>query len=145
MMHRVGLATFVSGGGLYLVLASHFHVGGSLHLTRPNIRYQIGKTTSRARKTTSRTRNGWNLFAAVKGPIRRVFATYRAWPARVRWGHNNGSVTHLQSIFLEEPQPSGPIQEGVRHFVATRQATSYPIAVSRWGRDRIRFWEVDGR
>ena len=46
----------------------------------------------------------------------------------------------LQNIFLEEPQPSGslgPIQKGIQQFVATRQTTSHPIAVSRWDRGRF--------
>ena len=38
----------------------------------------------------------------------------------------------LQNIFLEELQPSGPVQEGIERFVATRQAVSRPIVVSRW-------------
>jgi hypothetical protein len=38
----------------------------------------------------------------------------------------------LQNIFLEELQGSGPILEGIREFVAARQVTSRPIAVSLW-------------
>jgi hypothetical protein len=38
----------------------------------------------------------------------------------------------LQNIFLEELQPSGPVQEGIEQFVAVRQVTSHPIAVSLW-------------
>ena len=38
----------------------------------------------------------------------------------------------LQNIFLEGLQSSGPVQEGIRQFVATRQLTSHPIAVSAW-------------
>ena len=38
----------------------------------------------------------------------------------------------LQNIFLKGLEPSGPIQEGIGQFVASRQATSRPIAVSRW-------------
>jgi hypothetical protein len=38
----------------------------------------------------------------------------------------------LHNIFLEELQSSGPVQEGIRQFVAARQVTSRPIAVSRW-------------
>jgi F-box-like len=38
----------------------------------------------------------------------------------------------LQNIFLEELQASGPIQEAIRQFVAVRQVTSRPIAVSLW-------------
>jgi hypothetical protein len=34
-MQRVGLASFVSGAGLYLVLASPFRGEGPLHLPEP--------------------------------------------------------------------------------------------------------------
>lgn len=40
----------------------------------------------------------------------------------------------LQNIFLEGLQPSGPVQNTIGHFVAARQFTSRPIAVSRWDR-----------
>jgi hypothetical protein len=40
----------------------------------------------------------------------------------------------LQNIFVEGLQPLGPVQEGIRQFVATRQVASNPIAVSRWDR-----------
>jgi hypothetical protein len=36
----------------------------------------------------------------------------------------------LQNIFLEGPQPSGPVQEGIRQFVVARQLTGHPITVS---------------
>jgi hypothetical protein len=49
-----------------------------------------------------------------------------------------GSTTEvlptLQNIFLERLQPSGPVQEGIRKFVASRQVTSHPIAVFFWDR-----------
>ena len=38
----------------------------------------------------------------------------------------------LQKIFLEKLRESGPIQEGIRQFVAARQVTGHPIAVSLW-------------
>ena len=38
----------------------------------------------------------------------------------------------LQNIFLEELEPLEPIQEAIGQFVAARQVTSHPIAVSRW-------------
>jgi hypothetical protein len=41
----------------------------------------------------------------------------------------------LQNIFLEELETSGPVQEAVQQFVATRQANQ-PIAVSHWDRPR---------
>ena len=40
----------------------------------------------------------------------------------------------LQNTFLEELEPTGPVQEGIGQFVATRQVTSHPVAVSRWDR-----------
>ena len=40
----------------------------------------------------------------------------------------------LENIFLEEPQESGPVQESIGKFVATRQVASQPVAVSRWDR-----------
>jgi F-box-like len=49
----------------------------------------------------------------------------------------------LQNIFLEGLKPSGPIQEAIGQFVAARQVTSYPIAVSRW--DRKPFLACDDR
>ena len=49
-------------------------------------------------------------------------------------GRSTEVLPTLQNIFLEEVQSSGPIQEGIRRFVATRQVASHPIAVSRWNR-----------
>jgi hypothetical protein len=42
----------------------------------------------------------------------------------------------LQSLFLEEPLPSGPAPEVfIGQFFAARQLSSHPISVSRWVRD----------
>jgi hypothetical protein len=38
----------------------------------------------------------------------------------------------LQSIFLEDLQQSGPVPEAIGQFVAARQLSSRPIAVSNW-------------
>jgi len=38
----------------------------------------------------------------------------------------------LQTIFLEGLQPSGPVQEDIGQFVAARQLSGYPCAVSPW-------------
>jgi hypothetical protein len=40
----------------------------------------------------------------------------------------------LQSLFLEELHPSGPIEEAIGKFVATRQLSGLPVAVSYWDR-----------
>jgi len=36
----------------------------------------------------------------------------------------------LQSLFLEEPHPSGPVHEAIEKFVAARKLAGHPIAVS---------------
>ena len=36
----------------------------------------------------------------------------------------------LQSIFLEEPHPSGPVREAMDKFVAARHLVGHPITVS---------------
>jgi hypothetical protein len=40
----------------------------------------------------------------------------------------------LQTLFLEEPLPSGTIQEAIGQFVAVRQLAGHPIAISPWKR-----------
>jgi hypothetical protein len=40
----------------------------------------------------------------------------------------------LQSLFLEELHPSGPVQEAIDKFVAARQLSNHPIVVSHWNR-----------
>ena len=47
-------------------------------------------------------------------------------------GRTTEVLPALQNIFLKGLQPSGPVQEGIRHFVASRQVTSRPITVSHW-------------
>ena len=43
----------------------------------------------------------------------------------------------LQTISLEGLEPSGPVQEGIRQFVAARKVTSHPIAVTHWERNVV--------
>jgi hypothetical protein len=42
----------------------------------------------------------------------------------------------LQTLFLEEPPPSGPVRESVGQFVGARQLAGHPVAVSRWERKK---------
>jgi hypothetical protein len=46
----------------------------------------------------------------------------------------------LESLFLEELQLSGPVQEAIGQFVAARQLSSHPISVSLWERDSEQDW-----
>ena len=38
----------------------------------------------------------------------------------------------LQTVFLEGLQPSGPVREDIGQFVAARQISGYPCAISFW-------------
>jgi hypothetical protein len=40
----------------------------------------------------------------------------------------------LQTLFLEEVNLSGPVQEAIGSFVSGRQFSSHPVAVSHWER-----------
>jgi hypothetical protein len=51
-------------------------------------------------------------------------------------GRATEALPTLEKIFLEGLPPSGPVQEGIGKFVATREVTSHPIVVSRWDRGR---------
>jgi len=38
----------------------------------------------------------------------------------------------LQSLYVEDTHPSGPVQEDIGKFVAARQVSDHPIAISSW-------------
>jgi hypothetical protein len=40
----------------------------------------------------------------------------------------------LQTLFLEDSNLSGPVQEAIELFVSGRQFSSHPVAVSHWER-----------
>jgi len=40
----------------------------------------------------------------------------------------------LESLFLEELEPSGPVQEAIGDFVAAQQLLGQPVAISQWNR-----------
>jgi hypothetical protein len=41
----------------------------------------------------------------------------------------------LQNIFVEALEPSGPFQENIGRFIAARQLSDHPIAISPWNRE----------
>jgi hypothetical protein len=43
-----------------------------------------------------------------------------------------GVLPALQSLFLEELHPSGPVREAIEKFVAARELAGHPVAVSYW-------------
>jgi hypothetical protein len=42
----------------------------------------------------------------------------------------------LQTLFLQEPPPSGPVRESIGQFVAARQLAGHPVVDSRWERKK---------
>jgi hypothetical protein len=52
-------------------------------------------------------------------------------------GRTTEVLPTLQNIFLEELEPSKLVQEAIGQFVAARQVTSHPIAVSRWDNSEV--------
>ena len=42
------------------------------------------------------------------------------------------TLPDLQSLFVEDLPPSGPVQEDIGKFVAARQVSDHPIAISPW-------------
>jgi hypothetical protein len=73
-------------------------------------------------------------FVAVKNLYLSEQFALRIGPAlrELVGGRTMDVLPALQNISLKGLQPSGPVQEGIRQFVASRQATGRPIAVSRW-------------
>jgi hypothetical protein len=49
----------------------------------------------------------------------------------------------LQNLFLEEPLRLGPVQETIEQFVAARQLSGHPVAVSYWEREKLSDEEED--
>jgi hypothetical protein len=47
-------------------------------------------------------------------------------------GRRTEVLPALENIFLEELEPSGPVEKGIGQFVAMREVTGHPIAVTRW-------------
>ena len=77
-------------------------------------------------------------FTAVKNLYLSEKIASRIMPAlqELARGRSTEVLPTLQNIFLEEPQPSGTVQACIQQFIATRQATGHPIAVSLWGNSK---------
>jgi hypothetical protein len=75
-------------------------------------------------------------FSAVKNLyLSEVFAPHiMAALQELVGGRTTEVLPTLRNIFLEGPQPSGPIQEAIGQFIAARQVTGRPIVASPWGR-----------
>jgi hypothetical protein len=92
------------------------------------------------RKDNLDSENGpWLLlhpFTAVKNLyLSKEFAPLIAFVLQERAESRTAQVLPaLRNIFLEGFESSEPVQEGIGQFVAARQVTGHPIAVSRWDR-----------
>jgi hypothetical protein len=50
----------------------------------------------------------------------------------------------LETVFLEEPLPFGPVQEAIEQFVAARQLAGLSLAISRWEREEDEWLNESG-
>jgi F-box-like len=50
----------------------------------------------------------------------------------LRWERTMEVLPALHSLFLEGLEESGPLQEGIRSFVASRQQSDHPVVVQSW-------------
>jgi hypothetical protein len=96
-MQKLESAGFVSGIGLYLMLAS-FQLGGPLHL-------QIFMLPVVKLARQHREREVAGTIAAIRYceealPNQGVRATYYVFPARARWGKDDRSVAQLAEYLL---------------------------------------------
>ena len=78
-----------------------------------------------------------HLFTAVKNLyLSKEFAPSIAAPLQELIGARIMEVLpSLQNIFVEELKLSGAFEEKTRQFVAMRQLSDYPIAISVWDKD----------
>ena len=53
-------------------------------------------------------------------------------------GRTTGVLPNLQNIFVDGLQPSGPFQEKIGVFVAARELSDLPIAISVWNNQNIK-------
>jgi len=80
-----------------------------------------------------------NNFTTVKtlylswGITRRIVSALQ----ELDWGRATEVLPSLQSLFLEEIDPLGPVPEGIGKFVAARQLSGHPVAVSRWDKGQV--------
>ena len=78
-------------------------------------------------------------FAAVKSLyLSRMFAQFIALALLdlVEEGVTEVLPT-LESLFLEDPHPSGFVEEVIGNFVAVRQLSGHPVAISHWKRGAL--------
>jgi hypothetical protein len=75
-----------------------------------------------------------HLFTTVKNLYLSEQIALHIGPAmqEIAEGRMTGVLSALQNIFLKGLQPSGPVQEGISQFVASRLVTGRPIAISLW-------------
>jgi hypothetical protein len=108
-------------------LPSFFHPGGPLHL-RVRI---LANRSARHRREQPMARTVASIYRCEESLfIRGSCVTHCACPERARfWGRMTGVLPALRNIYLEG---SELIQEGIGQFVASRQVTNHPIAITCW-------------
>src|SRR6267154_1379212 len=95
-MQRVGLAAFLSGGGLFPTVPSLVHIETPLHLRASTL------TPRFARRFREHPMAGYftSIYCCEESlRVRAICATYRACAAEARWGRNDRSVAQITEYF----------------------------------------------
>jgi hypothetical protein len=83
-------------------------------------------------------------FATVRNLyLSKEFAPRVAPALRELGGRMTAALPALQNIFIEEFEPSGPVHEAIRKFVASRHRSDHPMAISGWAGIRPEMWQDD--
>ena len=123
-MHRVGLASFVYGTGLYLVPAYPFRIGGPLHLRGPILASGLERQYREYAIAGTITTIYW---CEEPLPIREICILYHILPARTHWEQNDRSVARPPKYFL---RGTSAIRSPSRHSAVCCYATGYQSAYS---------------
>ena len=97
LMQKAQLASFVSGAGLHLVLASPFHFRGPLYRRASKFSARLARQHRGHGMAVTNT----PIYRCQESvPIRKIWGTYRACPGKACWGQDNGSVSLPAEYFL---------------------------------------------
>jgi len=98
-MQTVGLASFVSGAGVYLVLASSSHFGWSLHRIESPVETRYGRLGQHREHPIVGTITA--VYCCEESPyIKGMCTTNRACLTRARWGKIDRSAAQPAEHFL---------------------------------------------
>jgi hypothetical protein len=141
-MQRVGLAAFISGAGLYIVLPFHLHGGTPLHL-RASI---FAITMARRHREHAMAGNFPPIYRCEESlRIQGICTMYRPRPARARRGKSDRCVTRPGESFFGRAPAIGTCPGS--HWAVrccTTALRSPLVAVTVQGQDSLSVKDIAG-